>query len=137
MRWNISPVPLPPPRSHFRRGTWRDERCDNTMRGNLDAVSKLARIDGIDESRIFTVSSVDHTVYLTMSTCLTVRFPCQEEYHVITCVWVSIIRSSFRLPNNGDSLVMKNQSVGCTRTHSRVVLIKIKASPDKKYVTIV
>ena len=27
------------------------------MRGNLDAVSKLSRIDGIDESRIFTVSS--------------------------------------------------------------------------------
>ena len=32
-----------------------DERFDDAMRGNLDAVSKLPRIDGIDESRIFTV----------------------------------------------------------------------------------
>ena len=34
-----------------------DERFDDAMRGNLDAVSKLPRIDGIDESGIFTVST--------------------------------------------------------------------------------
>ena len=60
------PVPLGPSPSN-KRGTSRspleDERCDNTMRGNLDAVSKLWRIDGIDESRIFSVSSL-HSPYI-------------------------------------------------------------------------
>ena len=37
---------------------WRDERFKETMRGNLDVVSKLSRIDGIDVSRIFTVSII-------------------------------------------------------------------------------
>ena len=34
-----------------------DERLDDAMQKNLDAVSKLPRIDGIDESSIFTVST--------------------------------------------------------------------------------
>ena len=64
-QWHISPVLSPLPfllhcqYRNIMKGSRAadDERFDDAMRGNLDAVSKLPRIDGIDESGIFTVSS--------------------------------------------------------------------------------
>ena len=40
-----------------KRRTRREERCNNRIQGNLYAVSKSSRIDGIDESCLLTVSN--------------------------------------------------------------------------------